>query len=87
MSAGSVKSKCQTVNHNARPCYQTAKQRNQKKVPPKMKMIQRAPIGAKISDFMRNPVLGAQRNSWECNVFCEVMRDMGKGKTYLSQTH
>jgi len=52
-----------------------------------MKMIQRAPIGAKISDFMRNPVLGAQRNSWECNVFCEVMRDMGKGKTYLSQTH
>ena len=62
LSAGSMKSKCQTVNLNAKPCYQTAKQSNKKKVPPKLKIIQRAPIGANFSGIMCNPVLCAQRN-------------------------
>jgi len=60
--AGSVKSECQTVNHNAKLCYQTDKQNSQKKIPPQMKIFQRALIGPKVSDFMRNPVLCAQRH-------------------------
>jgi len=35
--AGSVKSKCQTVNHNAKTCDQTDKQNSQKKIPPQIK--------------------------------------------------